>query len=166
MLPRLITSSWFTTLPNSYARIGISRSVPRNQSGYRVYSKLAPGSWFNSVSSEEYVERYFTEILQPLRPEAVLKEIEALCPGKIPALLCFEPSTPGPQWCHRALVSAWFSTHLGIEVPEFGLEGAGSGWHHPKWAPELRHGAARQIVAKVGLDCRASPPANCRFRRP
>jgi hypothetical protein len=35
-------------------RISIARFAPRGHpAGYRVYSKLAPGPWFNKVSNEE-----------------------------------------------------------------------------------------------------------------
>ena len=58
----IATSSWFTQLdPVRYARIGISRGVPRAQSGYRRYPKLNPGPWFNSVANDEYRRRYYDE---------------------------------------------------------------------------------------------------------
>ena len=60
MLPAQIkTASWFDKLPDDHMRIGISRGVPRNLSaGYRVFRKLAPGPWFNSVSAVEYYRLY------------------------------------------------------------------------------------------------------------
>ncbi|NOT70626.1 MAG: hypothetical protein HOP09_04845 [Hyphomicrobium sp.] len=137
---KIATSCWFEKLdPNVYVRIGISRGVPRGMAaGYRRYSKLNPGSWFNSVSPVRYKELYFYEILRPLDPNQVVAELLAMADGKAPALLCWEAPTPGPAWCHRGLVSAWLHDTLGLEVFEVGQEHQGAGWRHPKLAPELR----------------------------
>jgi hypothetical protein len=137
--PVLMTSSWFTVLdPALYARIGISRGTPRGQRGYRRYPKLNPGSWFSSVSPEEYKERYYREILNPLDPQTVVNELVALADGKIPALLCWEKSNTGKDWCHRGFVSAWLKDTLGIDVFEVGLEHEGCGHAHPKLPSSMR----------------------------
>lgn len=70
--------------------------------------------------------------LNELKPQQVVDELTALADGKIPAVLCFERLPPDPHWCHRGLVSAWLADELAIEVPEFGHQQAGFGWHHPK----------------------------------
>src|SRR5271169_911772 len=105
----IATSSWFVKLdPARFARIGISRGVPRGQTaGFRKYPKLNPGPWFNSVADDEYRRRYFEEILNPLDPVRVVAKIEEIAGGLTPALLCWEPPTPGQSWCHRGLVSEW-----------------------------------------------------------
>jgi hypothetical protein len=33
----LVTSSWFTELPPTFCRIGISRGTPRGKAGFRMY---------------------------------------------------------------------------------------------------------------------------------
>jgi hypothetical protein len=135
----IITSSWFTPLPAGYCRIGISRGVPRGQKGYRRYSKLNPGPWFNSVSPVRYRQLYFAEVLDALDPEAVVSYLMELSGQQIPVLLCWEAATPPiRQWCHRALVSAWLHDRLGLQVHEFGLEAHGFGWSHPLLEPSLR----------------------------
>lgn len=126
----VVTSSWFTPLPREYARIGISRGQPRGQSGYRMYRKLAPGSWFKSVSVEEFRKRYMGQ-LADLDAGEVLAEIKLLADGRNAALLCFERPGDG-QICHRGYVSAWLKEATGLDVVEFGLEDSGSGWGHPK----------------------------------
>lgn len=46
----LKTGFWYGNLPQDHIRIGISRGVPRRMAaGNRVFRKLAPGPWFNSV---------------------------------------------------------------------------------------------------------------------
>ena len=102
----IATSSWYKKLdPNIFSRIGISRGVPRGMPrGYKGYTKLNPGPWFNSVTPELFRELYFEEILKPLDPSQVVAELQAIADGKIPTLLCFEPPTPGEKWCHRELV--------------------------------------------------------------
>jgi hypothetical protein len=59
-------------------RISIARWVPRRTpAGYRVYSGLAPGPWFNSVGIEEYCQLY-GGILKKLDPKRVYAELVAL----------------------------------------------------------------------------------------
>jgi hypothetical protein len=133
----LVTSSWFTNLPDVYGRIGISRGAPRGQSGFRMYRALAPGPWFRSVSPEEYRALYM-EQLGRLDARQVLDDLITLAAGRIPALLCFEKPPPDPHWCHRGLVSAWFSDALELKMCEFGHEASGCGWEHPKLPVSLR----------------------------
>lgn len=137
----IVTSSWFQQLnPERYARIGISRGTPRGQSGYRRYPALFPGTWFKSVSDDEFRRRYFDEILHPLDPQTVVNELVALADGKIPTLLCWEKAnTSSKDWCHRGFVSAWLKDTLDIDVFEVGLEHEGCGHAHPKLAPSFRH---------------------------
>jgi hypothetical protein len=134
----IATSSWFTQLdPVRYARIGISRGVPRGQSGYRRYPKLNPGPWFNSVANDDYRRRYYDEILNPLDPGRVVAELHAMANNLTPVLLCWEPPTAGLPWCHRALVSEWLFDTLGLKIFEVGKEAFGCGHTHPKLAPEF-----------------------------
>jgi hypothetical protein len=96
-----------------------------------MYRKLAPGPWFASVPEGEYCRLYLA-ILGALKPHVVLAELQALAGSAVPALLCFEKPPPEPQWCHRGIVSAWFESTLGLNVPEFGHEQLGVGCSHPK----------------------------------
>ena len=137
---QIFTSHWRAQIDEErYARIGISRGVPRWQSGFRRYGKLNPGSWYKSITDErEWAGRYQREILSPLDPATVVEELQALSDGRDAVLLCWEGSSPGEDWCHRGLVSAWMGDTLGIEVCELESEQEGSGWHHPKLPPSLR----------------------------
>ena len=91
--------------------------------------------------------------LEQLDPNAVLADIVRIADGKVPALLCFERPPPNPEWCHRGLVSAWFSDKLGLRLVEFRREYAGWGWAHPKlpagWklADINRHEAQRRTFS-------------------
>jgi hypothetical protein len=73
-------------------RIGISRGTPRFgvPAGYRIYRKLAPGPWFNSVPAEEFIARYYGEVLDQLDPRRVAAELRQLAGDRIPVLCCFE----------------------------------------------------------------------------
>jgi hypothetical protein len=116
------TASWFTPLPGHYTRIGISRGVPRRMTaGYRVFRRLAPGPWFNSVGPDEYYRLYRTEILGLLDPRVIASELIDLAGGKEPVLLCYERTGTG-QWCHRGMAAEWLSEALGEPVPEVGFE--------------------------------------------
>jgi hypothetical protein len=134
---QIYTASWFTQLPPEIAPIGISRGTPRGQSGYRMYRRLAPGPWFRSVDVDTYYKRYAAQ-LHNLDASKVVEELFALSDGRPLAMLCFEGPKPGPDWCHRALVSVWLHDRLGWAVPEYGLEDEGCGWAHPKLPPEWR----------------------------
>jgi len=111
---KLKTASFSTTPPDG--RISIARFAPRRHpAGYRIYSKLAPGKWFNSVSEEEYRILFADEILSRLDPQATWDALHALAAPFEPVLLCWEK--PG-EFCHRRLVATWFEEHLGVIVSE------------------------------------------------
>jgi hypothetical protein len=60
---KILTSSWATKLPDTYARIGISRSVPRGYpAGYKRLKELEPGAWLRSVDAIEYHARYMNQL--------------------------------------------------------------------------------------------------------
>ena len=137
--PPIKTGSWFSKLPDDHFMIGISRGQPRRGvSGYRMYRRLAPGPWFNSVGPEEYEHLYRTEILAPLEPHAVAGELVNLASGRIPVIVCFERAG-GPGWCHRALAAAWLAEALGQAVPELGAEDRPQ-HEHPLMPPILHRG--------------------------
>ena len=134
------TASWSTPLPADHLRIGISRGVPRRlPAGYRIYRKLAPGPWFNTVGTQEFYDRYMKEILAPLDRQRVIAELTEMALGRVPVLLCFE--RPGDRrWCHRSLAAAWLSEGLGRTVSEFGFESLPQE-QHPMLPAELRRAA-------------------------
>ena len=118
------TSSWYQPLPDGHIRVGISRGTPRRfPAGYRRYTRLNPGPWFNSCASpEDYIRLYNAEVLDRLDPEGVMRDLMRIADGRIPVLCCFERPNNPPTWCHRSLVSVWLGEALGIVVPEFGYE--------------------------------------------
>jgi hypothetical protein len=145
-------------------RISIARWAPRRTpAGYRIYNRLAPGPWFNSVGIEEYCHLY-SEILKELDPKRVYAELVALVAPEEPVLLCWEvpPFTaprPIPQagltmigrsnWCHRRLAAVWFKQTLGIDVPELELPGRQPGL---QLSAPARKGPASHIVPRPGLE--------------
>ncbi|OAN49406.1 hypothetical protein A6A04_19460 [Paramagnetospirillum marisnigri] len=130
------TASWYTKLPDTSQVIGISRGTPRGMAkGYRQYKALAPGPWFKTATTEEYIELYFTEILGRLDPVKVEADLMTMAGGKTPTLVCYE-KPGGADWCHRGMVSLWLHQHLGIEVTEYGHPGFGE--QHVMLPPSLR----------------------------
>ena len=89
--------------------------------GYRLFRRLAPGRWFNSVDAQEYQRRYQADILDPLNPRIVADQLTDLVGGAVAVLVCFERAGSG-QWCHRALAAEWLAKALGRPVPELGFE--------------------------------------------
>lgn len=132
-----MTASWSTELPDSHARIGISRGRPRRQSGYRVYSPLAPGEWWNKVDLATFYGLYMIQ-LSGLDPEKVLSDLSVLAGDKIPTLLCFERLADAKAFCHRAFVAVWFKHTLDVDIAEFGADLGLVGCSHPKFPPHLR----------------------------
>jgi hypothetical protein len=147
---QVFTGCWFERYPSECIKIGISRGTPRGTpAGYRLYKKLAPGNWFNSVSPDVYKERYF-QILAELDPRKVMDEVFALAKGKTPLLVCYESPRKPADWCHRGYVSAWFADTLSITVPEYGFEDQGSGWQHPK-LPRAHRRAPTPLLNPIDL---------------
>ena len=101
-------------------RISIARSAPRRISGYNVYKKLAPGSWFKTATYDEYVRRYHAQLAE-LDPQATWDHLVNIAGPHEPVLLCWErtPLTPD-NWCHRRMVARWFRDELGHDVEEMG----------------------------------------------
>jgi hypothetical protein len=142
------TGPWNGNYRSDHVRIGISRGTPRRMAaGYRIYKKLAPGPWFNSVGVEEYYHRYRTEILGPLDPRTVAEELTEMAAGRIPVLLCFETPTGG-SWCHRAMAAEWLAEALGRPVTEFGHEALPQ-HRHPLMPVALRREIAETDVHDV-----------------
>jgi hypothetical protein len=144
--PRLVTSSWFTELPEGFCRIGISRGTPRGQSGFRMYRKLQPGPGTLKLPDRAFTERYVREVLQPLDPHQVVDELMEIADGTKVALLCFEHPR-SDAWCHRGILSAWLQRTIGLDVPEYGREQDGCGIDHPKLCPEARAVLSRRGTA-------------------
>jgi hypothetical protein len=135
--PQILTASWYSNLPSTWARVSISRGPPRGQRGFRRLPILAPGAWFRSVDEATYVERYARQ-LAGLDPRRVLRQILE-CGSGAPgiALICFERPATGDGWCHRALAASWLAAGLGIVVPEYGFEHLKQE-DHPMLPPSLR----------------------------
>jgi hypothetical protein len=139
----IVTSCWFTPLPDAYCRIGVSRGTPRNQRGYSMYRKLQPPKNSLRLADGPFTIVYYADVLERLNPQRTVDDLLNLARGKIPALLCFE-ATHDPAWCHRGMISAWFQATLGLDVPEFDREEEGCGLNHPKLCPEARAHHARR----------------------
>jgi hypothetical protein len=125
------TGCFFTA--KGAGRVSIARFAPSNlRKDFGVYSKLAPGEWFNSVTRERYIELYRSQILSPLDPRRVHAELHAITNGVEPVLLCWErPPFNDKVFCHRRLVAEWFGDRLGIDVPELVVEPPRGGSRKP-----------------------------------
>ena len=153
---KIYTSSWFTTLPDTIQKIGVSRGTPRGyKAGYRKMPELAPGDWFKTASDRDYKQLYF-EILEKLNPSRVVAKMAALSAGKDCALLCYEAPTDN-QYCHRAYISVWLKETLKLDVFEYGLEDQGGAWSHPKLPAQYRLSAKPeplQVSPWLGAEAR------------
>jgi hypothetical protein len=104
--------------PSIGGRISIARYAPRGfPKGWRGYSRLAPGPWFNKVDVATYEGLYAAQ-LATLDPATTYVDLVKLAAGSEPILLCWEETpvdwTTNP--CHRYLVAKWFEKELGIVV--------------------------------------------------
>lgn len=106
-----------------YVPVSIALKTPDWYNGY-IYKKLSPPWWlltdFKNGSHKddtEFYTKYFnTEILDKLKANVVIKELETLTneTRNNIILLCYEK--PG-TFCHRHLVSKWLR-HNGIHCIE------------------------------------------------
>lgn len=114
------TASHFTyTGPG---RVVISLGNPRGvPGGYRRYAPLMPKRDMLRLDHDDYHPRFVADILDPLDPAQVWRELHALHgEGIEPVLQCFErPPLDRRNFCHRRMVAAWFEQRLGVSVPEF-----------------------------------------------
>jgi hypothetical protein len=167
---QIAAASWFTRLPSTHVRVGISRGTPRGQAaGYKQYRVLCPEPWFNSVRPDEYLRRYNEEILGKLLPSTVATELTRFGEGRVPTLLCYESASDiqcGAKWCHRHIVAQWLEDHLGIEVPEVdhpNLDRFRFLREHSYEPPNYR--TASDLTASVTMaPCCYSSEASARFR--
>jgi len=101
-------------------RISVARSARGAAKGFRIYSKLAPGPWFNKCkTTDSYIDLYVDEVLDKLDAQNVWDELHALAAPYEPVLMCHEP--PG-YFCHRQVIALWFELELGKKVYEIGEE--------------------------------------------
>lgn len=126
----ILTSYWSRYLPPDHVRISVSRGSPRWMKPQPRLAELQPGSWlYTTDDPEEYRVKYVTQ-LAALDPIRIVEQIRCEAAGKIPVLTCFcKPG--GSNWCHRSWISVWLAHRAGLNVPEFGMEDAGSGASHP-----------------------------------
>lgn len=100
-------------LPKELKPIGISRKVPEFFYGPTL-RKLAP-TWLMLKMPPENYATHYARILSQLDPRAIYEELG----GEGAVMLCYESPTKN---CHRRAVAEWLQAHLGIDVPEYGVE--------------------------------------------
>ena len=112
---KIWTSSWFTELPPEIVRVGISRGVPRRQSGYRRLVELQPNdlAWAVRDDPDAFAARY-REQLHRLDAAAIVAKLARLGEDNDVCLLCWEAPDPSAPWCHRALTAGWLNEQLGL----------------------------------------------------
>jgi len=70
--------------------VSISRWAPRNApAGYKDYSKLAPGPWFNKVNAPEFCGFYGAQLMA-LDPQRTFDELVILAGRHEPVLMCWD----------------------------------------------------------------------------
>lgn len=134
----IYTGYWaYPNMPREFVRIRISRGAPRWLKPQPSVPELFPGPWLYDVEDpEEYRSRYVGE-LAVLDPMQVYEKICCEAAGRTPVLCCFcKPSNS--SYCHRSWVSVFLAHHLGLAVPELGMESEGSGASHPLLPAEYR----------------------------
>jgi len=112
--------------------VSISRWAPRNApAGYKDYSKLAPGPWFNKVNAPEFCGFYGAQLMA-LDPQRTFDELVILAGRHEPVLMCWDvpPFVVPTNWCLRHLVADWFKAMVGVEVPELDISASQAGTRH------------------------------------
>ena len=119
---RIYTSYYanMRNIPDDIVPISIAGKAPDWYNGLE-YKKLAPKigfftEWKNkNLSNDWYTHRFNDEVLDKLNAESVFSDLEQLTGGKDCVLLCYEKPD---SFCHRHLVSTWFSHKLDLVVYE------------------------------------------------
>lgn len=112
-------TSYFANLKNVRHPVSISGRAPDWYSGPQ-FKILAPKLGFftaykaGEIDAAAYTVEYNRLVLMPLDPVATYIKLTEQYDEDV-TLLCYEK--PG-DFCHRRLVAAWFSEHLGVAVPE------------------------------------------------
>ncbi|WP_409566782.1 hypothetical protein [Methylobacterium sp. E-046] len=141
----IFTSFWSKPLPTGMIRIGISRGSPRwMKPGPRI-PELAPGSsWFYTATDPEEFRSAYVGQLACVDVSETLDRIERIAQGRPAVLTCF--CRPGAvNFCHRSWVSVWLAHRARLDVPEFGMEDAGSGASHPLLPIEYRRASSEPV---------------------
>jgi DNA-directed RNA polymerase subunit N (RpoN/RPB10) len=111
----MLLTSYFARSAQHPGAVSIARFPPKWYTG-RCCFTLAPTPEMLRIEDwDEYRRRYRAEILGPLDPDAVLRELGVERAGHDIVLLCFEKDR---SHCHRGLVAEWFLETRGIGVPE------------------------------------------------
>lgn len=124
---RIFTGSYNNCKMGDLVSISGDKGKSVNFTG-NAYTKLAPKKEFwkiwhdniGKISEDEnnkfYMREFYKTTLLPLKPEDVIKELEAF--GKNVVLLCYEDR----ELCHRIFVATWLGRALNIEVPEISID--------------------------------------------
>jgi len=131
-----VTSSWATKLPKAFVRIGISRGPQRGQSGYRMYRPARPRPVVSNCGGKGVSSALHGAAGQD--PAQVLTDLAELAARATPLCCASSDRHLIRTGAHRGLVAGWLKDTLGLDVFEFGHEGEGAGWCHPKLGP-FRH---------------------------
>lgn len=107
----MIYTSYFAkikALPDNIVPVSISLKPPVGYKGLQ-YKKLAPSpsilyNWKQDYDKDEYIIRFYKEILNRLTIKQVITELRELCGDKDIALICYEKPE---DFCHRHLVAEW-----------------------------------------------------------
>ncbi|MFA5269872.1 MAG: DUF488 domain-containing protein [Methanoregula sp.] len=115
----MLLTSYFAKSARAPGAVSIARFPPEWYTGAR-YLALAPAPDMLKIQDwDEYRQKYRTEVLDLLDPDAVLRDLDVDKAAHDIVLLCFEKHR---THCHRGLVAEWFLETRGIRVPEFGAD--------------------------------------------
>jgi len=131
-------------------RVSIARYARGTTAGFRLYPKLAPGTWFKTATKEEYTRLFFAQ-LEALDAKTVVRELEALGGGAEPILMCWEvPPFTESNWCHRRMVAEWLADKLGLDVPELEPKALAPRLAIPKPQQALNFGTVQLEAFRAG----------------
>ena len=106
----MIYTSYFAKLKEAINPISVCGRAPEWYTGPQ-YKKLAPKLWFfkeykeGKITAAEYTHYYYNEVLKPLDPKQVYKELQHIYNQDDFTLICYEIPT---DFCHRHLILKWF----------------------------------------------------------
>lgn len=119
----MIYTSYFDNknIPDAFVKVSVTRFPPKGWKGTSL-PQLAPSKSLLKIYEEgmswtQFMRHYKTE-LKKISPDVIIKDIEAIAPGRDIVLLCHEKDS---EECHRSILTTWLNvfTNEGIrELPE------------------------------------------------
>lgn len=124
-MKKLVTAR-FADIKNcdNFITISIAKYPPKWYQGHEYPDLFSTDELINAfnnkdITTQEYTEKFFNQILCNLDPEKVISDLIELCPDDGEIFICCWGNVG--EFCHRHLVSAWINDYLSENPGKFDI---------------------------------------------